>query len=266
MSKGIEISQLVFGYKDLKVINNINMKINRGEIVSIVGPNGAGKTTLLKLMGGLLKPTNGRVEAWEIEIGLLTPKEKARLISVVPQNPRLPEGMRLIDFVMLGRNPHLHLMEWEGKEDLTKAIHSMKLTETDQLADRLLGEVSGGELQRAMIAMAITQDTPIMLLDEPTSNLDLAHQSKIMHLITETHNQHHGITVIAIHDLTLAAQYSSRMVLVSEGTIYADGTPEQVMTAPIISKVYGTEVEVISHPVSGTPVILTTPNKYPRLV
>ena len=179
-----------------------------------MGPNGAGKTTLLKLMGGLLKPTDGRVEAFGKEIALLAPKEKAKLISIVPQNPHLPKEMRLIDFVMLGRNPYLHLMEWEGKKDLTKAIHSMKLTETDRLADRFLGEISGGELQRAMIAMAITQDTPVMLLDEPTSNLDLAHQSKIMHLIRETHNQHHGITVIAIHDLTLAAQYSNRMVLV----------------------------------------------------
>jgi len=242
MTPAITLKKLSFSYNGVPVISDINIQFNNEEMVSIVGPNGAGKTTLLKLIGGLLTPSQGTICALGKRIETLNSKDKARLISIVPQNPRLPEKMKVLDFVMLGRNPHLALLEWEGENDLNKAVRSMELTETYVLAERELGQISGGELQRAMLAMAITQNSPIMLLDEPTSNLDLSHQGKVMDLIKNDHRQRVGATLIAIHDLTLAAQYTDRMILISEGRIFADGTPEMVLTESNIEQAYGAKV------------------------
>lgn len=264
MAPAITLKKLSFSYNGVSVISDINIQFDDQEIVSIVGPNGAGKTTLLKLIGGLLTPSQGTISALGRRIETLNSKDKARLISIVPQNPRLPEKMKVVDFVLLGRNPHLALMEWEGENDLDKAIRSMKLTETYTLAKRELGQISGGELQRAMLAMAITQNSPIMLLDEPTSNLDLSHQGKVMDLIKSNHSQRGGATLIAIHDLTLAAQYADRMILISEGRIFADGTPEMVLTESNIEEAYGTKVTILPHPSGGSPVILPVSGEYPR--
>ena len=264
MTPAITLKKLSFSYNGVSVISDINIQFNNQEMVSIVGPNGAGKTTLLKLIGGLLTPSQGTICALGKRIETLNSKDKARLISIVPQNPRLPEKMKVVDFVMLGRNPHLALLEWEGKNDLDKAVRSMELTETYVLAERELGQISGGELQRAMLAMAITQNSPIMLLDEPTSNLDLSHQGKVMDLIKNHHRQRVGATLIAIHDLTLAAQYTDRMILISEGRIFADGTPEMVLTESNIEQAYGAKVTILPHPSGGSPVILPVSGGYPR--
>ena len=264
MTPAITLKKLSFSYSGVSVISDINIQFNNQEMVSIVGPNGAGKTTLLKLIGGLLTPSQGTICALGKRIETLNSKDKARLISIVPQNPRLPEKMKVVDFVMLGRNPHLALLEWEGENDLDKAVRSMELTETYVLAERELGQISGGELQRAMLAMAITQNSPIMLLDEPTSNLDLSHQGKVMDLIKNDHRQRGGATLIAIHDLTLAAQYTDRMILISEGRIFADGTPETVLTESNIEKAYGAKVTILPPPSGGSPVILPVSGEYPR--
>jgi len=266
MTPVITLEKLSFSYNEVPVISDINIQLNNQEIVSIVGPNGAGKTTLLKLIGGLLTPSQGTISALGQRIETLNSKDKAKLISIVPQNPRLPEKMKVLDFVMLGRNPHLALLEWEGKNDLDKAVRAMELTETYMLLGRELGQISGGELQRAMLAMAITQNSPIMLLDEPTSNLDLSHQGKVMDLIRNNHRQRDGATLIAIHDLTLAAQYTDRMILISEGRIFADGTPETVLTESNIEEAYGAKVTILSHPNGGSPIILPVAGEYPRTV
>ena len=174
--------------------------------------------------------------------------------------------MRLIDFVLLGRNAHLGLTKWETNQDIKKAMAAMKLTDIDDLSERTLGQISGGELQRAMLAMAITQESPVMLLDEPTSNLDLSHQSKVLNLLIKMHNEKRGITVMAIHDLTLAAQYSDRMILISEGQIFADGKPSEVLTKNNIAETYGADVIIIPHPKGGSPVILPTSEDYPKVI
>ncbi len=139
----------------------------------------------------------------------------------------------------------------------------MELTEVSHLADRNLEEMSGGELQMGMLSLALTQESPIMLLDEPTSNLDLSHQAKIMNLIKKTHQTKNGVTILAIHDLTLAAQYTNRVILLSEGRIYADGTPSEVLTVENLSATYGANVVIIPHPSGGTPVVLPVIENYP---
>ena len=258
MNKDIYIKNLEFSYSDLNVINGITTEIQSGEIISIVGPNGAGKTTLIKIIDGLIKPSQGKVWVHNKEVHKLSSRNRSRLISYVPQNPRLPGNMKLIDFVLLGRNPHLSLAQWENKEDIRTAI-----TEVSHLSNRNLEEMSGGELQMGMLSLALTQESPIMLLDEPTSNLDLSHQAKIMSLIKKTHQAKNGVTILAIHDLTLAAQYTNRVILLSEGRIFADGTPSEVLTVENLSATYGANVVIMPHPSGGTPVVLPVTENYP---
>ncbi|MED5449745.1 MAG: ABC transporter ATP-binding protein, partial [Chloroflexota bacterium] len=211
----IKIQDVSYSYGHEDVIKKINLNFLPGQLVSLVGPNGAGKTTLLKLISGALEPTSGKIHIYDQLSESLSHKERALLISLVPQNPNLPEEMGISDFIMLGRNPHLKLLQWESSEDFEVVQESIALTEIDHLIQRKLGEVSGGERQRIMLAMAMTQRSPIMLLDEPTSNLDISHQTKVMNLIEKRHPQtsHNGIPILAIHDLNMAAQFSDRVIL-----------------------------------------------------
>ena len=255
----INLQNVSFKYGNVNIIREITAHFNPGELVSLVGPNGAGKTTLLKLISGTLKPSSGKIYIYDQLSHNLTNKKRAVWISMVPQNPKLPNELSIPDFVMLGRNPHLGLLQWESKEDFNIARNSMSLTEIDYLSGRKLGEISGGEKQRAMLALAITQQSPIMLLDEPTSNLDISHQRKVMKIIRRIHEQKSGFgaTVLAIHDLNIAAQFSDRILLFSNGSIAADGTPKEVLTKNNIESIYGSEVTIITHPEHGTPVIIS---------
>ena len=255
----INLQNVSFKYGNVNIIREITAHFNPGELVSLVGPNGAGKTTLLKLISGTLKPSSGKIYIYDQLSHNLTNKKRAIWISMVPQNPKLPDEISIPDFVMLGRNPHLGLLQWESKEDFNIARKSMSLTEIDYLSGRKLGEISGGEKQRAMLALGITQQSPIMLLDEPTSNLDISHQRKVMKIIRRIHEQKSGcgVTVLAIHDLNIAAQFSDRILLFSNGSIAADGTPKEVLTKNNIESIYGSEVAIITHPEHGTPVIIS---------
>mgnify|MGYP002010216838 FL=1 len=264
MTIGIALTNIRFSYGKNDVIKNVDLEIGNTEIVSLVGPNGAGKTTLLKLIGGLLKPSHGEAHVMGQQIGEISPRSRAQIVSSVPQNPRLPQNVKLSEFVMLGRNAHLSLTQWESDEDIQVVYEALDVTDTLKIKERQLGKISGGELQRGMLALALAQNSPVMLLDEPTSNLDLSHQSKMMNLIVNSHESRLGPTVIAIHDLTLAARYSSRMILVSEGKVFADGTPEEVLTPANIKEAYGAEVAIIPHPEGGSPVVLPVFNSYPK--
>ncbi len=255
----IKIQDISFNYGHEDVIRKINLNFMPGQLVSLVGPNGAGKTTLLKLISGLLEPTSGQIHIYNQLSENLTRKERALLISLVPQNPKLPEEMGVSDFIMLGRNPHLKLLQWESLEDFKIAQESISLTEIDHLIQRKLGEVSGGERQRIMLALAMTQRSPIMLLDEPTSNLDISHQMKVMKVIKKIHNQksNNRVTILAIHDLNIAAQFSDRVILFSEGIVAVDGTPQEVLTKNNIEAIYGSKVSIIPHPEHGSPLIIS---------
>jgi iron complex transport system ATP-binding protein len=186
----------------------------------------------------------------------LTAHDLSKLVSIVPQNPQLPAGFTVNEIVLLARNPYLKLFQWERFDDLKVAEIAMVTTETIELADRQFSTLSGGERQRVLIAMALTQDTKVMLLDEPISNLDLSHQIRIMDLIVNLVRSQGRIGLIAMHDLSLAAQYCDRIVMIADGKIFADGIPSQVLTPTNISAVYGADVIVVSHPVTGMPVVL----------
>jgi len=255
----IKMQDVSYNYGHEDVIKKINLDFIPGQLVSLVGPNGAGKTTLLKLISGVLKPTSGQIHIYDQSSKKLSNKDRALLISLVPQNPNLPVEMGIADFIMLGRNPHLKLLQWESAADFKIAQESIDLTEIDHLVQRKIGEVSGGERQRIMLALALTQRSPIMLLDEPTSNLDISHQTKVMSLIKKIHTQksNAGATILSIHDLNTAAQFSDRVILLSEGSVAVDGTPEEVLTKNNIEAIYGSEVNIIPHPEHGSPLIIS---------
>ena len=252
----LTVDSIHFGYEGRPVLNGLDLEVGRGELVGIVGPNGSGKTTLLRLIGGVLRPSSGRVLLSGNDLGPLKPSDRAKLVSVVPQNPQLPQGFSVLDLVLVGRNPHLKLLQFEGRRDLEVAMRAMEMTATSHLATRTLDTLSGGERQRAVVAMALAQEAQVMLLDEPTSSLDLAHKTAVMDLVKGIHRERGGAVLIAMHDLTLAAQYCHRLVMLAEGRSYAEGPPGDVLTRDNVSRVYGAEVRVLPHPVGGTPVVL----------
>ena len=254
--ESIEANSLSFSYKDNQVISNIDICIQPGEFVSLIGPNGSGKTTLLKIFQGILAPSHGSVTTCGKSIADMSPKERATLISVVPQNPEIPKWMTLSDFVMLGRNAYLGLFNWEGEKDIEAAKNAMTITDIWDISHRKLSEVSGGEMQRAMIALAIAQSSPVMLLDEPTANLDLKRQIDTLSLIKKNHIIRQGITLIAIHDLTLAGQLSDRIIMLDKGNMVADGTPEQVLTKQNLETAYDLKMKILPHPLTNTTNVL----------
>ena len=260
----LTVEDIHFAYDGTTILRGIGLKALDGELVGLVGPNGSGKTTLLRLISGVLKPDIGRICVDGQDLARVKAGERARLVSVVPQTPMLPLSFRVLDLVLMGRTPHLKLLQWEGVQDLDIARQAMQMTDTWHLADRPIGNLSGGERQRALVAMALSQDAPVMLLDEPTSSLDLAHQTGVMDLVKSVQEKRGGVVVVAMHDLTLAAQYCDRVVIVSEGRCFAQGEPTAVFTKENISRVYGAEVIVLPHPQGATPVVLPVSSGRPR--
>ena len=244
-------------YGERNVLSGIHLDVGQGTFVALAGPNGVGKSTLLRLVSGVIKPTRGRITVSGLDISTLSPRERARLVSVVPQDPELPQGAPAIEVVLTGRNPHLGLLSWESHTDVQIAIEAMRLTYTEDLIERPVDELSGGERQRVAIAIALAQQTPIILLDEPTANLDLAYQPAIMELMRSLVSS--GKTILAaVHDLTLAAQFCDKVALMRGGASLTTGPPEVTLTEENIRTVYGAEVRIMEHPETGKPVIVNS--------
>lgn len=245
-----------FSYGQRAILSNINLQAEVREIVGLIGPNGAGKTTFLRIVSGTLTPQTGNVYIQGIDLPKLPPKNRARLVAMVRQNPAVPPGFTALEVVLMGRNPYLGLLQWEGPRDLDVCRRVMELTQTWEFADRQVSSLSGGEIQRVFIARALAQETPLLVLDEPTAHLDISYQTGILDMIQIVCRQT-GITVLlAMHDLTLAAQYCTRIAALHEGSIYAVGEPAEVLTADIVSTVFAAPVSIIQHPVHKTPVVL----------
>lgn len=252
----LEVEDLTVGYDDRDVIRGVSFSLRRGEILGIVGPNGSGKSTLLKGVTRALPATSGRVRIGEAEIQSLSSNEVARSMSVVPQAAILPDGFTSLEVTLMGRTPYLRLLQSEGPEDLTVARRSMLQTDTLDLAGRPVNELSGGERQRVVVARALTQRSPILLMDEPTVHLDIAHQIGLLDLVEQLARNQSLSVIAVVHDLTLAAQYCDRLILVHEGRIFASGTVSNVLRPETIEAVYGMPVRIIEHPDTGRPVVL----------
>jgi len=251
----LEIKDLVCGY-DSFLLKNISFKVNSSELVGIIGPNGSGKTTLIRAITKLVKPKEGKIIYQGKDITKLNFKELAREIAVVSQDAHFPEKIKVKDFVLLGRIPHFKRLQFlETNKDLEIADEAMRLTGILKIKDRFLKETSGGERQLVLIARALAQEPKLLLLDEPTTHLDITHKIKILDLIKRL-NKKYGLTVlIVLHDLNLASQYCDRLILLKEGEIYKIGTPSEVLTYQIIEEVYKTVVIVKENPLNSRPYI-----------
>jgi iron complex transport system ATP-binding protein len=242
------------------VLRGIDLRIDPGEMVALIGPNGAGKSTLLRVAGGLLRPRAGRAVLGERDLATLGAREIARQIAVVPQEGPIPGGLLVREMVELGRTPYRRLLLGPTAHDRQAVEWAMAAAGIVDLAGRFVDELSGGERQRVILARALAQEPRLLLLDEPTANLDLQHQVAMLELVRGL-TRERGLTVIAaVHDLQLAALYCDRVALLSAGQIVSEGSPEAVLTAPLLLETFGQRVVLSAHPTHGVPLVALVPN------
>ncbi|MEU9608459.1 ABC transporter ATP-binding protein [Streptomyces sp. NPDC048057] len=255
-SHSLAAEGLTLGYGDRTVIDSLDLVVPPGRMTAIVGANACGKSTLLRAMSRLLAPRAGRVVLDGREVHRTPAKELARTLGLLPQTPIAPDGITVTDLVSRGRHPHMRMFSrWNSDDDAAVAA-ALSATGTLDLADRDVDELSGGQRQRVWIAMALAQQTDVLLLDEPTTFLDANHQIDVLDLLTDL-NQTRGTTIVMVlHDLNLAARYADHLIALTPGRPHASGTPHEVLTRENVRAVFGLDSRVIEDPVSGRPLIL----------
>ncbi|WP_406091712.1 ABC transporter ATP-binding protein [Kitasatospora purpeofusca] len=256
VSHRLEARDLTLAYEARTVAEGLDLRIPDGRVTVIVGPNACGKSTLLRALGRLLKPVRGAVLLDGEELARVPTKRIARRIGLLPQSPSAPEGIAVADLVSRGRQPHQSWWQQWSAEDEAAVAEALERTSTAELAERGVEELSGGQRQRVWIAMALAQGTDILLLDEPTTFLDIAHQVEVLDLVRRL-NVERGRTVVAVlHDLNQAARYADHLVAMKDGRIVAQGPPAEVVTAELVREVFGLESVVVPDPVTGTPLVV----------
>jgi iron complex transport system ATP-binding protein len=246
---------LTFGYGRSLVVHDLSLEVRRGEVVGLVGPNGAGKSSVVRLLSRVVMPSRGEVLLDDVPLCRMRRRELARRLAVVPQGSELPEAFRVEEIVAMGRSPHLGFLGREGERDLQAIRAAMRRTGIWELRDRPVEELSGGERQRVVLARAIAQDPSYLLLDEPTSHLDLRYQVEVLAFVRQEVARGIGALVV-LHDLNLAARVCDRLLLLQGGRLVATGTPAQVLSEGLLRSVYDTEVQVVSGAADGLPIIL----------
>ncbi|WP_146339945.1 ABC transporter ATP-binding protein [Nesterenkonia sp. NBAIMH1] len=251
----LEAEQLSAGYDQRAVLEDLSVQIPEGSFTVIMGPNACGKSTLLRSLARLIRPTAGHVLLDGQAILARPAKELARTIGLLPQSSTAPDGIVVADLVSRGRHPHQSLLRRWSAEDERAVAEALELTGTADLASRPVDELSGGQRQRVWIAMALAQQTPLLLLDEPTTFLDIAHQIEVLELCTRLQQQ--GRTMVAVlHDLNQALRYATHVVAMHEGRIVAQGHPQEVATSELVSSVFGVEARIIEDPETGRPLVI----------
>ncbi|HET6704880.1 ABC transporter ATP-binding protein [Amycolatopsis sp.] len=256
MNPRLRARELKLGYGEDLVVDGLDLDVLDGTVTAVIGPNGCGKSTLLRALARLLKPRGGAVLLDGDRIDKLPTREVAKIVGLLPQSPVAPEGLTVADLVRRGRHPHQSwYRQWSGTDD--EAIdRALSLTGMDTLAARVVDQLSGGQRQRAWISMALAQETDLLLLDEPITYLDLAHQVDVLDLVHRLHRERGTTVVMVLHDLNLAARYAGTLVAMRDGRIVAQGRPADVLTEPLLDRVFGLEAKVIPDPVAGTPLVL----------
>ncbi|HEY5099486.1 MAG TPA: ABC transporter ATP-binding protein [Gaiellaceae bacterium] len=240
----IELRDLAVRFGSTEAVRDLSLEVANDEWVMLIGPNGAGKTSVLRALCGLL-PFDGDARVDGRDVRTFGRRELARLIAFVPQNPTTPSELTVAEYVLLGRTPHLGYLGVDGRRDRKAVAHALERLDLLPFAERGLGSLSGGELQRAVLARALAQEAPILLLDEPTTSLDLGRQQQALELIDSLRRD--GLTVLStMHDLTLAGQYADRLVLLDRGTVAVEGTPSEVLSAANLAAYYGASVRIVS--------------------
>jgi iron complex transport system ATP-binding protein len=252
----LKAETLNIGYGQRTVVEGLSLDLLKGGITALVGPNGSGKSTLLKTLARLLKPSAGEVFLNGKSISRMSTSVVAQEIAVLPQGPVAPPGLTVGELVEQGRYPHAGPLKMLRKQDYSAISEALRLTGMEDFTHRSLDNLSGGEKQRAWIALALAQETPVLLLDEPTTFLDIGHQLEVLELV-EKLNRDKGMTVVlVVHDLNHAARYATRMVALKDGLIVADGPPSEVLTADLLNFLFGVHAHIISDPETGKPVCL----------
>lgn len=252
----LTVTQLTAGYGESDILTDLDLAVPPGKITVIVGANACGKSTLLRAMSRLLTPRHGQVQLNGKSVHNTPPRELAQTLGLLPQSPIAPEGITVADLVSRGRHPHQGLFSRWTKRDDEAVQAALDATRTADLADRPVDELSGGQRQRVWIAMALAQGTEILLLDEPTTFLDINHQIEVLDLLTDLNHARETTVVMVLHDLNLAARYADHLVAVSGGRIHIAGPPEAVLTEETVRQVFGLESRVIADPISGRPMML----------
>jgi iron complex transport system ATP-binding protein len=255
---------LTLGYGERTVVEHLDLDVVDGGVTAVIGPNGCGKSTLLRALGRLLRPRGGEVLLDGRRIDALPTRDVARALGMLPQSPTAPEGLTVADLVGRGRHPHRSwFRQWSGDDEAVVA-EAMAWTGVSDLADRPVDALSGGQRQRAWIAMALAQGTDLLLLDEPTTHLDLAHAVDVLDLVDRLHTERGRTVVMVLHDLSLAARYADRLVALRDGRIVAQGAPRDVITPELLADVFGLHAAVLPDPVSDGVLVVPIGTRHTR--
>ncbi|WP_084128986.1 ABC transporter ATP-binding protein [Demequina sp. NBRC 110055] len=252
----LETRKAVIGYGGTPIVHGVDVQIPDGKITAIVGPNGCGKSTLLRALIRLLAPIDGAIALDGQDIHSIPTREVARRVGLLPQSPLAPAGITVKELVARGRTPHQKVLRpWSSTDEtaVMSALHSTNLT---TIQDKVVDELSGGQRQRAWIAMTLAQDTPLMLLDEPTTYLDISHQYEVLELLHRLNERQGRTIVMVVHDLHQAARYAHHVIAMCEGEVAAAGAPEDVFTEELVSRVFDIDARIVPDPVTGTPIIV----------
>jgi ABC-type cobalamin/Fe3+-siderophores transport system ATPase subunit len=247
---------LTLAYDDRTVVDRLDVTIPDGSFTVVVGPNACGKSTMLRALARMLKPREGRVVLDGEAIGSLPSKEVARRLGLLPQSSIAPDAITVADLVARGRYPHQKLLRQWSRDDEAAVQAAMESTRVADLADRAVDELSGGQRQRVWLAMALAQQTPLLLLDEPTTFLDITHQIEVLDLCAELHEQQGRTLVAVLHDLNHACRYATHLIAMADGAIVAEGDPQHIVTADLVHRVFGLRCRVIDDPETGTPLVV----------
>jgi iron complex transport system ATP-binding protein len=257
---------LQLAYGDTVVVDGLDIDVLAGSITAVIGPNGCGKSTLLRALARLVPTRRGHVLLDGRRIDRLPTREVARVLGVLPQNPVAPEGLAVVDLVTRGRHPHQAWYRQWSSEDEAAVAEALAWTGMGAFAERAVESLSGGQRQRVWISMALAQGTDVLLLDEPTTFLDLAHQVDVLDLVERLHAERGRTVVMVMHDLNLAARYAHRLVAMRDGAIVASGRPSEVLTEEMLRAVFDLDASVVDDPVSGTPLVVPIGRRHRRPV
>jgi len=252
----IHVHNITASYENQLVLQDVSFSLHAGEVLAVIGPNGVGKSTLIRVLSRVVPMQSGTIKIMNRDLPAYDNEELARCIAVVPQSSRMPNGFSAWEAVLLGRTPHLNWLGQISQSDENIARQAMLHTNTSQLASRHINEISGGEVQRLMLARALAQSAPILLLDEPTAHLDMQHQLTLLSMVQQLAHEQNLAVLITMHDLNLVSRFADRVALLNDRCFQAIGRPEEVLTAPLLSETYKVPLSVIPHPQDGPSLII----------